>query len=68
MSIEDHIRTLWEYQEELHNLGQELKDGEFAIVLLMSLPDSWNNYISSIDSTTLDDSSKLTSWILEHDQ
>ena len=32
-SIEDHIRTLREYQEELHNLGQELKDGEFAIVL-----------------------------------
>ena len=67
-SIEDHIRTLREYQEELHNLGQELKDGEFAIVLLTSLPDSWNNYISSIDSTTLDDASKLTSRILEHDR
>ena len=32
MSIEDHICTLCEYQEKLHNLGQELKDGEFAII------------------------------------
>jgi hypothetical protein len=50
----------------LHSLGQELKDKEFSIVLLTSLPDSWNNYISSIDTTTLDDAPKLIVHILEH--
>jgi gag-polypeptide of LTR copia-type len=37
-SIEEHIRTLRGYQKELHNLGQELKDGEFSIILLDDFP------------------------------
>ena len=52
-SIEDHIRTLRGYQEELHNLRQKIADKEFSIILLMLLQDSWNNYISSIDSSVL---------------
>ena len=66
-SIEEHIRTLRSYQEELQSLGEKIKDTEFSIILLTSLPDSWNNYISSIDTTTLDNAAKLIARILEHD-
>jgi hypothetical protein len=67
-SVEEHIRTLRSYQEELHSLGEEINDSEFSIILLTSLPDSWNNYISSIDTTTLTNAPKLIARILEHDR
>ena len=67
-SIEDHIRTLRGYQEELHNLGQQIEDEEFFIILLTSLPDSWNNYISSIDTSALTNVPQLIARILEHDR
>lgn len=67
-TIEEHIRTLRSYQEELQSLGEQIKDTEFSIILLTSLPDSWNNYISSIDTTTLDNAAKLIARILEHDR
>ena len=67
-SIEDHIRTLRVYQEELHNLGQKIEDAEFSIILLTSLPDSWNSYISSIDTSVLDKAPQLIARILEHDR
>ena len=53
------------YQEELIRLGQTLDDAEFAITLLTSLPESWNNFIAGIDTTSLKDSSKLIARILE---
>ena len=34
MPIEEHIRTLHGYQEELHNLGQKIDGEEFSIILL----------------------------------
>src|ERR1700723_13067 len=49
--IEEHIRTLRGYQEELHSLGQKITGEEFCIILLTSLPENWNNYIASIDTT-----------------
>ena len=67
-SIEDHIRTLRVYQEELQNHGQKIEDSEFSIILLTSLPDSWNNYISSIDSSALTNALQLIARILEHDR
>jgi gag-polypeptide of LTR copia-type/Domain of unknown function (DUF4219) len=42
MLIEEHVRTLHSYQEELHNLGQKIDREEFSIILLTSLPESWN--------------------------
>lgn len=66
-TIEEHIRTLRSYQEELHNLGQKIEGEEFSIILLSSLPESWDNYISSIDTTVLGESSKLIARLLEHD-
>ena len=67
-SIEDHIRTLRGYQEEWHNLGQKIEDEEFSIILLTSSPDSWNNYISSIDTSALTNAPQLIARILEHDR
>jgi gag-polypeptide of LTR copia-type/Zinc knuckle len=66
--IEEHIRTLRSYQEELHNLGQKIDGEEFSIILLTSLPESWDNYIASIDTTALKDAPKLIARVLEHDQ
>ena len=66
-SIKDHIRTLRGYQEELHNLGQKIEDEEFSIILLTSLLDSWNNYISSIDTSALTNVPQLIARILGHD-
>src|SRR5208282_11660 len=63
--IEDHIRTLITYREELIGLGQTLDDAEFAITLLTSLPESWNNFIAGIDTTALKDPAKLIARILE---
>ena len=57
--IEEHIWTLCGYQEELHNLGQKIVGEEFSIILLTSLPESWSNYITSIDTTALKDASAL---------
>jgi gag-polypeptide of LTR copia-type/Domain of unknown function (DUF4219) len=65
--IEEHVQTLHGYQEELHNLGQKIDGEEFSIILLTSLPKSWNNYIASINTTVLKDSHKLIAHILEHD-
>ena len=67
-TIDDHIRTLRGYQEELHNLGQKIDGEEFSIVFLTSLLESWDNYIASIDTTALKDSAKLIARILEHDR
>src|SRR5271154_1045043 len=60
-SVEEHIRILRGYQEDLMNLGQKISDSEFSIILLTSLPDTWNGYISSIDT------SALIARVLEHD-
>jgi gag-polypeptide of LTR copia-type len=68
MLIEEHIRTLHGYQEELHSLGQKIEGEEFCIILLTSLPESWNNYIASIDTMDIKDTSKLIAHILEHDR
>ena len=68
MPIDEHIRTLRGYQEELHNLGQKIDGEEFSIILLTSLPENWNNYIASIDTTALKDAPALIACILEHDR
>ena len=52
----------------MHNLGQKIEDSEFSIILLTSLLDSWNNYISSIDSSALTNALQLIARILENDR
>jgi hypothetical protein len=67
-SIEEHIRTLRKYQEELSSLGQTLSDEEFSFTLLTSLPESWNKFISAIDTSSIGPSAKLIAQILKQDQ
>ncbi len=64
-SIEEHIRVMRGYLEELNTLGQKFSDQEFAITLLTSLPESWDTFIDSIDLDTVKSSSKIISRILE---
>ena len=66
-AIDDHIRILITYWEELIGLGQTLDDAKFAITSLTS-PESWNNFFAGIDTTSLKDSSKSNARILEQYQ
>jgi len=34
-------------QEELHIMGSKIPDEDFLMILLTSLPESWDNYTSS---------------------
>ncbi|KAL0958937.1 hypothetical protein HGRIS_014980 [Hohenbuehelia grisea] len=67
-SIEEHIRLMRTYQEELHSLGQKIEEEEFSITLLTSLPESWNSFISAIDTSALKSSTTLIARILEEDR
>lgn len=66
-NIEEHIRTMRSYQEELASLKQKVEEEDFSITLLTSLPESWNSFISSVDTADLKDSYKLISRILQED-
>ena len=49
-------------------MGQKIDGEEFSIILLSSLPESWNAYISSINTTSLKEAPRLIARILEHDR
>ena len=71
-NIEEHIHTLCGLCQQLASQGQAMLGSEFSTILLTSLPDSWDLFVSTIDkSAILDtadpDSSKLISKILEED-
>lgn len=63
--ISEHIKTMTRYRKELASLNSKLTDDEFSITLLTSLPDSWDNFIQGIDTSSLSDSNKLIARILE---
>lgn len=67
-SIEEHIRDLTSLRQKLAALNSKLTEAEFSITLLTSLPDSWDSFIQGIDTTTLDNSTKLIARILEQDR
>ena len=64
-NIEEHIRTLTQYWKNLNALGSSITKDEFSITILASLPDSWDSFIQGIDTSSLSDSTKLISCILE---
>jgi hypothetical protein len=66
--IEEHIRNLTFIRQRLASLGSPLTEPEFCITLLTSLPDSWNSFIQGVDTTSLDDSSRLIARILEQER
>ena len=43
-----HISNLRQLQEELHVLGSLVSDEDFVMILLTSLPESWDNYTTSL--------------------
>ncbi len=55
------------YQEELAALDHAVEEEDFSITLLTSLPESWNAFISSIDTADLKDSYKLIARVLQED-
>ncbi|KAF5390897.1 hypothetical protein D9757_003919 [Collybiopsis confluens] len=70
--IEEHIRALRGFQQQLANQGQPLTASEFSTTLLTSLPDSWDQFASSIDKSSITESadpnpSKLVAKVLEED-
>ncbi|KAG5635013.1 hypothetical protein DXG03_005579 [Asterophora parasitica] len=54
--------------KELAALGSEITNEDFSITLLTSLPDSWDPFISAIDSVMLKESHKLIARTLEEDR
>src|SRR5665213_3494839 len=47
VSIADHVAKLRKLQEELHLMGSVVGDEDFAMILLSSLPESWDVYTSA---------------------
>ena len=43
----EHISKLRQMQEELHVMECKIPDEDFVMILLMSLPESWDNYTTS---------------------
>jgi hypothetical protein len=52
-NMEEQVRTLCGYQEELVALDSAIGDKDFVFVLLTALPDSWDSFISSLNTNDL---------------
>ena len=68
----EHISKLRKLQEELHLMGSIVADEDFAILLVSSLPESWDLYTSAYlgskaDGTSLT-SHELVAILLEEDR
>jgi gag-polypeptide of LTR copia-type len=53
VNIPDHIAEMRRQQNKLHQMGCMIDDEEFKTVLVMSLPQSWDHFISSYQGTHL---------------
>jgi len=70
--IEEHICTLCRLCQQLASQGQVMLGSEFSTILFISLSDSWDLFLSTIDKSTIlnttdPNSSKLISKILKED-
>ena len=68
--VPEHIRSMRALVDEIHAISGKavISDDDFAITLLVSLPESWNNFIQSIDSTSTLSSANIISRILQEDR
>ncbi|CAK5270962.1 unnamed protein product [Mycena citricolor] len=66
--IEEHIRKLTSLRTQLTTLGARFDEDEFCTTLLTSLPDSWDTFIQSVDTSSFTDSAPLIARILERDR
>ena len=48
----EHVSNLRRLQEELHIMGSLVSDEDFVMILLTSLPESWDNYTTSFLGST----------------
>ena len=61
VNVVAHVSKLREMQEELHLMGTKIEDEEFVNVLVMSLPESWENFLTSYMGTRTDGAKMPTS-------
>lgn len=66
-NIEEHIRLLRGYQQDLSRLGAPLSDDDFVSILLTAMPDSWNALVSVLSASDNLNSNKLIAQILAED-
>ena len=48
----EHISKLRSYQDDLHIMENLVSDEDFMMILITSLPDSWDNFTGSFFSYT----------------
>ncbi len=72
VSIIEHVAKLRKLQEELHLMGSIVGDEDFAMILLSSLPESWDVYTSAYlgaqSNTPTITSHELISVLIEEDR
>jgi transposase InsO family protein len=66
--IEEHIRKLTSLRTQLQALGSTFGEDEFSTTLLTSLPDSWNPFIQTVDTSSFTDSAPIIARVLEQDR
>lgn len=70
--ITEHIKTMRSLLDDIHTVSDStvISDAEFAFTILSSLPESWNNFIQSIDSTNVSTitSASVIARILQEDR
>lgn len=49
-NMEDHLNVMMDVVDQLEALGEKLKDGLIVALLLCSLPDSYDNLITALES------------------
>jgi hypothetical protein len=67
-NMEEQVRTLRGYQEELLVLDAAVGDKDFAFVLLTALPDSWDSFVSSLDTGDLTTNKLIGRILAEHNR
>ena len=69
-NVEEHVRTLRGHQREYNSISptSRISEEDFSLILLTSLPDSWNTFVAAIDIAALGDSNVLIARILAEDQ
>src|SRR6201996_3394382 len=62
--IEEHIRLMRSYQQELATLQKPVEEEDFSYAVLTSLPESWNTFISAVPDDIIKSPDKLIARIL----
>lgn len=66
--MEEQMRTIRGHHEQLILLDAGLSDKDFALVLLTALPETWDNFISVLDTADLKTTSLVGRILAEHNR